>query len=72
MMHFDDLEPLSDQEIRFENGSKIRQINSHKNNERSRIRGRRLTDEEYTELMESEYLTAEEKLSRAMEIMGLK
>ena len=58
--------------IKFKNGSEIQSIDEPKDVKRGYIRGRRLTDEEYRELIFNEQIKAEEKLDKILEIMGLK
>ena len=59
-------------EIKFKNGSEIRTISNGDNAKRGYIRGRRLADNEYQEMIFNEQIRAEEKLDKILEIMGLK
>lgn len=59
-------------EIKFENGSEIRTISNEDNIKHGYIRGRRLTDKEYQEMIFNEQTKAEEKLDKILEILDLK
>lgn len=59
-------------DIKFENGSVIHSIGSKEDVKRGYIRGRRLTNKESREMLFREQVKAEERVSKMIELLGLK
>lgn len=56
--------------IKFENGSKIEMIDSKEGTKRGYIRGRRLTDKEYREMIDNEIFQTEYRVSKILKELG--
>lgn len=59
-------------DIKIENGSEIHSLDSKDDINRGYIRGRRLTDKEYQSMLFREQVKAEERVSKIIELLGLK
>lgn len=57
--------------IEFENGSKIETIDSAEEPKRGYMRGGKLTDKEYRELLYNEQVRAEDIVSKLIKELGL-
>ena len=57
--------------IKFENGSEITALKTNSDEKRGCIRGRRLTDKEYKEMLFREQVQAEETISKLVKELGL-
>ena len=57
--------------IKFENGSKIETIDSKEETKRGYIRGRRLTDKEYRQIIDNEIYQTECNVSKILKEFGL-
>lgn len=60
-----------DKDISFENGSKIKVLETQQDSKRGYIRGRRLTDEEYRRMIYEEQVQAEDRVSIMIKELGL-
>lgn len=58
-------------EIKFENGSKIETIDFKEGTKRGRIRGWRLTNKEYREMIDNEIFQTECGVSKILKELGL-
>lgn len=58
-------------DIKFENGSEITTLNTNGDVKRGCVRGRRLTDKEYQEMLFREQVQAEERIDRLIKELGL-
>ena len=57
--------------IKFENGSEINTLDVKNDSKRGCIRGRRLTDKEYREVLFSEQVQAEDRVDKIVKELGL-
>ena len=58
-------------DIKFENGSEITTLETNCDIKRGYVRGRRLTDKEYQEMLFREQVQAEERIDRLIKELGL-
>lgn len=56
--------------IKFENGSEINTLETKGESKRSCIRGRRLTDKEYREVLFREQVQAEDRVDKLIKELG--
>ena len=57
--------------IKFENGSEINTLDVKNDSKRGFIRGRRLTDKEYREVLFREQVQAEDRVDKIIKELGL-
>lgn len=57
--------------IKFKNGSEINTLDTKNDSKRDCIRGRRLTDKEYRELLFREQVQTEDRIDKIIKELGL-